>query len=47
MAAVIPAVAEARRLRGEGYAHVRITDAATGEPCDEAELERAPDAEGR
>ena len=41
------AVATAHRLRGEGHLNVRITDTATGEPCDEADLERAAQTEGR
>ena len=40
------AVATARRLRAEGYLNVEITDTSTGEPCDEASLERAARAEG-
>ena len=41
------AVATARNLRGEGHLNVRITDTATGEPCDEASLERGAGAENR
>ena len=41
------ALASARRLCGEGYLNVEITDTTTGEWCDEASLERAAGAEGR
>lgn len=41
------AVATARGLRQEGHLNVRITDAATGELCDETSLERGPGAEAR
>ncbi len=41
------AVATARALRGEGHLNVRITDTATGEPCEEASLERGAGAENR
>lgn len=40
------AVVTARRLRGEGHLNVRITDAATGEECGEADLERSAAVEG-
>ena len=39
-------LAAARLLRAAGHANVRITDADTGEPCDEAEMAHAAEAEG-
>jgi hypothetical protein len=41
------ALARVRRLTVGGYLNVRAVDTATGEPCDEACLRRAAQAEGR
>jgi hypothetical protein len=42
----VEALSSARRLCDEGYLNVEITDTTTGEPCDEASLGRAAEAEG-
>lgn len=40
------AVAATQRFRAEGCLKVQVADMRTNEPCDEAGLERAAEAEG-